>query len=171
MTTCIRLIILESRLDFDHEAKLLSRVPLFSKLDASRLKLLAFTSERIAYEPGEVVFYVGDLADDAYLIMQGCVEILAEEEERTWVSGVLQVNELCGELGIINNHVRTATLRAHDDVEMLRIKGDVFLNLLKDDAELTLDVLRQTSNKLIRAHEAYVQLNAQQASAGDQPKL
>ncbi len=41
------------------EAECLRKVPMFTKLDASKLKLLAFTSELLTFEDGEVLFREG----------------------------------------------------------------------------------------------------------------
>ncbi len=42
------------------EVEALRSIPLFAKIDASKLKLLAFTSERLNYEPGQNLFKQGD---------------------------------------------------------------------------------------------------------------
>ena len=62
------------------EAETLAKVPLFAKLEPSKLKLLAFTSQLMIYEDGEVLFHEGDPADAAFVIMHGEVEIMADTQ-------------------------------------------------------------------------------------------
>ena len=52
------------------EISALGQVPLFSEMDASRLKLLAFTSERLTYSKGEDIFHQGDTGNAAYVILK-----------------------------------------------------------------------------------------------------
>ena len=99
-------------MDLTTEAEMLHKVPMFSKLELSKLKLLAFTSELCTFDASEVLFEAGDAPDSAYVIMQGAVEIVAETEAGPVVEGVLGTNELFGELGVLTNSPRSATIRA-----------------------------------------------------------
>ena len=137
------------------EADLLRRVPMFARLDPSKRKLLAFTSESLTFEPGEVLFHCGDPADCAYVILDGEVEVLSDAADGVVVATTLGANELFGELGVITNETRSATLRACGTLQALRISAEIFLKLLADNADLALDVMRQLSLKLTRTHRQY----------------
>ena len=145
-------------MDLTTEAELLHKVPMFSKLDLSKLKLVAFTSELCSFERGEVLFEAGDAPDSAYVIMEGAVEILADTDAGLVVEGVLGTNELFGELGVLTNSPRSATIRAQDELVALRITDEMFLKLLAENPEVALDVMRQLSDKLVRSHEQFVEL-------------
>ena len=92
------------------ESSFLSKVPFFQALEPSRLKLLAFTSDMVNFQHGEIIFKAGDPADCAYVIMEGEVEILSVVDEESVVS-VLQLNQIFGELALLNDEPRSATLR------------------------------------------------------------
>ena len=64
--------------DLVQETDLLRKVPMFAKLDASKLKLLAFTSEIVVFDNGDVIFQAGDSADCAYVIMDGAVDVVTD---------------------------------------------------------------------------------------------
>ncbi len=145
-------------MDLATEAEMLRKVPMFSKLELSKLKLLAFTSERCTFDASEVLFEAGDAPDGAYVIMEGAVEIVAETEAGPVVEGVLGTNELVGELGVLTSSPRSATIRARDRLVALRITGEMFLKLLAENPEVALDVMRQLSEKLVRSHEQFVEL-------------
>lgn len=126
---------------------------MFSKLDASKLKLLAFTSESVTFQDGEVLFHVNDPSDSAYVIMDGEVEILTEAEGGELVPVVTRGrNELIGEMAVLSNAPRSATLRAKGEVKTLRISNDAFLKLVSENGDIALDVMRQLSDKLARSH-------------------
>ena len=142
-------------MDLLKEAELLRRVPMFAKLEPSRLKLLAFTSEYLTYDDGEIVFRVGDPGDCAYVIIEGEVDIIAETETGEVVVATLGRNALFGELALLNNVPRTATIRARGQLHVLRIADDVFLKLLAENSDVALDVIRQLSEKLAKAHRQF----------------
>ena len=71
-------------MDLTTEAEMLRKVPMFAKLELSKLKLLAFTSELCTYDDKEVLFEAGDAPDSAYVIMKGAVDILADTKRDRW---------------------------------------------------------------------------------------
>jgi CRP/FNR family cyclic AMP-dependent transcriptional regulator len=139
-------------LDLVEETELLRKIPMFAKLTASKLKLLAFTSETITFEDDEVIFNTGDLADCAYVIMEGLVDILTETDSGPILAGTLEQNQLFGELALLNNVPRNSTLKARDNLRVMKISAEMFLKLLSENSELALDVLRQISAKLAKSH-------------------
>ena len=145
-------------MDLQTEAEMLHKVPMFSKLELSKLQLLAFTSELCTFDGGEVLFEAGDAADSAYVIMEGEVEIVVETGAGPVVEGVLGPNELFGELGVLTNSPRSATIRAKDGLIALRISDEMFLKLLAENPAAALDVMRQLSDKLVRAQSQFIDL-------------
>ncbi len=93
------------------EVDLLRRIPLFANVEPSKLKLLAFTSERIAFEAGHVVFSQGDIGDAAYIVIEGEAEVLVNGP-----AGPIQVAVL-GRNAIVGNAKLQAALA---EVEKLR---------------------------------------------------
>ncbi|MAP13219.1 MAG: cyclic nucleotide-binding protein, partial [Gammaproteobacteria bacterium] len=53
---------------------------MFARLEPSRLKLLAFTSQNLSFGNGEELFRAGEPSDCAYVIMEGEVEVMADTE-------------------------------------------------------------------------------------------
>jgi CRP/FNR family cyclic AMP-dependent transcriptional regulator len=140
-------------LDLVQETDLLRKIPMFAKLDASKLKLLAFTSEILTFEGNDIVFHVGDSADCAFVIMEGAVDILTDTENGPIVELTLQQNQLFGELALLNDVPRNATLRAQGRIKIMRITSDMFLTLLAENSAMALDVMRQLSDKLAKSHQ------------------
>ena len=62
------------------EVGMLRRVPLFSGIEPTKLKLLAFTSDRVSYSAGQILFRQGDEGDAAYVILSGSADILVESD-------------------------------------------------------------------------------------------
>jgi len=146
--------------DIQRETEALGKVPLFSKLEQSKLKLLAFTSELQTYEDGETVFNEGEAADCTFVILDGEANIYAKTttDGGQVIVGTLQANQLLGELGVLTSSPRSATIRAKGRLMMLCISSDMFLKLLAENPPVALDVMRQLSGKLVLAHHQYQEL-------------
>jgi CRP-like cAMP-binding protein len=155
--------------DIQRETEALSKVPLFSKLEQSKLKLLAFTSELQTYEDGDIVVNEGEAADCTFVIMEGEADIYAKTkaDDGEVVVGTLRANQLLGELGVLTSSPRAATIRARGRLMMLRISGDMFLKLLAENPPVALDVMRQLSGKLVLAHRQYEELQDKLQQIGD----
>lgn len=138
-------------MDVFQDAEQLQRVPMFARLDSSKLKLLAFTSEVAEFDDGQILFRVDEPSDSAYVIMDGKVDILAEDNggEALFTLGH---NQLVGEMGVISNAPRSATLRAQGHVRTLKITSDAFIKLISENPLIALDVMRQLSEKLHNTH-------------------
>ena len=146
-------------MDLLREAELLRKVPMFSKLDAAKLKLLAFTSQLLSFDDREILFYVDDPADCAYVIMDGEVDVVADTEKGEIVATTLGRNDLCGEMAVLSKSGRSATIRARGHVEALRISDDAFIRLLTENPGVAMDVMKQLSDKIAKSFRQYEELN------------
>jgi CRP-like cAMP-binding protein len=132
------------------EVETLRRVPLFSRVAPAKLKLLAFTSDRVSYRTGEVLFRQGDPGDAAYVILAGKADILTDSPNGQIKVAELDYNAIVGEIAILCDISRTATVQAAAPLEALRIRKDDFLKLLADYPEMTVEVLRSLADRLAR---------------------
>lgn len=132
------------------EVKMLKKVPLFVGVSPTKLKLLAITSDRVAYRSGEILFRQGDIADAAYVILSGRAEILVESPTGPIKVAELAENAIVGEIAILCDVERTATVKATSQVEALRISKDNFYALLGDFPEVTIEVVRVLAERLSR---------------------
>ncbi len=139
---------------------------MFAKMDMSKLKLLAFASEIVEFEDGDVVFKSGDSADFAYVIMEGAVNVVTETDSGPVVSVTLTQNQLIGELGLLNNAPRISTLIANGNLRAMKITADMFFRLLRENSDVALDVIRMLADKVTKT-SAVVDKLQQQLSQQD----
>ncbi|GAB1584486.1 MULTISPECIES: cyclic nucleotide-binding domain-containing protein [Phyllobacteriaceae] len=130
------------------EVGMLQRIPLFSGVEPAKLKLLAFTSDRVSYGPGQILFRQGDEGDAAYVILSGTADILVESESGPIKIAEAEPNSIVGEISILCDVSRTATVRASGPLEVLRIRKDHFLRLLREFPEITIEILRVLADRL-----------------------
>ena len=74
---------------------------------------------------------------------------------------VLSTSDVVGEMGVIANQPRSATLRAETEVRCLSILADDFMDLMRDNPEVSLSVLRQVVDRLTRTTQAFEALKRQ----------
>jgi CRP-like cAMP-binding protein len=147
------------------EAEVLRNVPLFSGLSPTQLKLLAFTGSVQRFEAGEYLMRQGERADSAYVILEGEVEVLVDASTGPFVIATQGTNAVMGEMGVICEAPRSASVRAKGPVRALRISGEVFLKLACESPQRALYVMRELSARLASEIAAHASLREQLRSA------
>jgi putative ABC transport system ATP-binding protein len=129
-------------------AKTLAQVPLFAGMDHSRLKLLVFTSEVISYRANEILIRQGDPGDDAFVILSGEAKVYIHRDGEDRYIRTCSQNDVIGDLALICDMPRTASIRAETDVEILRLKKEVFMELIGQDRHASLVIMRELGKRL-----------------------
>lgn len=135
-------------MSLNEEVELLRNIPLFSKIDPSKLKLLAFASERVTFGSGQELFHQGDHADTAYIIIEGSADVCVDTPGGEISVAQLTKNDIVGEIGILCDVPRTATLRAKDDVTTLVISKDLFFQMVREYPDMGIEIMRELAQRL-----------------------
>jgi CRP/FNR family transcriptional regulator, cyclic AMP receptor protein len=130
------------------EFELLRRVPIFAEIEPAKLKLLAFMSERVGFDPGKRLVQQGDPADAAYLIIDGHAEVILETRAGPVVVATIGANETVGEMGILGDVPRNATVRAKDRVIVLRISKEPFMRMVREFPNMAVSIMRELAQRL-----------------------
>jgi len=79
-------------------------------------------SARVAFLAGDIIIRQGDPGDFAYIIESGRVEILlGQPDGRSQCVGTRGIDTMIGEMALVDDAPRTATVRALEDCTLLRI--------------------------------------------------
>jgi CRP-like cAMP-binding protein len=130
------------------EVEMLRRMPFFAGIEPAKLKLLAFTSDRMTFKPGETLFHQGDMSDAAYVILLGGADILVDSPGGPIKVAEARPNSIVGEIGILCDMGRTATVRAVTPLETLRISKEHFTKILSDYPEMAVTIMRELAKRL-----------------------
>jgi NADH dehydrogenase len=77
------------------------------------------------FEPGDIIFHQGDLGDSVYVIEQGECEVIREDGQGAQTLATLQAGDYFGEMALLADKTRNATIRARTAMQVLLIpKGD-----------------------------------------------
>jgi CRP/FNR family transcriptional regulator, cyclic AMP receptor protein len=130
------------------EFELLSRVPIFADIEPSKLKLLAFMSQRVGFDPGKRLVQQGDPADAAYLIIDGHAEVILETPAGPVIVATLGANDFVGEMGILGDVPRNATVRAKDRLIALRISKEPFMRMVREFPTMAVSMMQELAHRL-----------------------
>jgi CRP-like cAMP-binding protein len=111
------------------DVEVLRDIPLFAKVEPARLKLLAFTSERLEYLSGDELFHQGDYGDAAYIILEGEANVLVDTPHGAVKVATVGKNDIIGEITVLCDVPPTATVVAHGKLGTLRVSKDGFFHL------------------------------------------
>jgi CRP/FNR family transcriptional regulator, cyclic AMP receptor protein len=136
----------------------LRQVDLFSEFSVRELGMLASKTQEVEYSWEDVIFREGDVGDALYLILGGKVKVVREEGEHKKVIAVLEERTCFGEMAILSNERRTATIEAASPVTLLKIKREDFRNLIIQKPEMAFPIFNILIKRVKNATDLYMGL-------------
>ena len=143
------------------DVEVLRNIPLFATVDPAKLKLLGFTSERLEYISGDELFHQGDYGDAAYIILEGEADVLVDTPTGAVKVATLGKNDIIGEIAVLCDVPRTATVVAHGNLEILRLSKNGFFQLVTQFPQVGIEVMSVLAEKLHRTTQALTAARAQ----------
>lgn len=128
-------------------------IPLLRPLTAEQLQQLVSQSTERVYPAGELIIRQGENGDAVYLILRGRVRIVepVPDSPVEVFLGELGEGEVFGELGILKERPRSATVMTLERTTCLRIPEKAFVAALQGSAELSMGLLRVLAGRLYDA--------------------
>jgi cAMP-dependent protein kinase regulator len=128
--------------------KALAATPLFSALDHDTLEDLLTRIGLVSLEPGEVLFREGEPGDTLYIIAEGEVGVAREGPPRRAVAR-LGAGAFFGEVALITDQARTATVEAITATQLLAIDRALVSTLVADHPDVLFVILRFVRDRLL----------------------
>jgi CRP-like cAMP-binding protein len=128
----------------------LARVDLFSSLDKKELQALSKSCQERKYSPGSPLMKQGDTGVGLYVIINGHVKTtLAKNPDRAEVDlGTYGPGSVLGEMALLDDLPRSATITAIDDVTALLLPVWEFRTEIRSHPEIALKLLAVLSKRL-----------------------
>ena len=142
------------------DVEVLRNIPMFATVDPAKLKLLGFTSERLEHISGDELFHQGDYGDAAYIILEGEAHVLVDTPTGVVKVATLGKNDIIGEIAVLCDVPRTATVVAHGNLEILRLSKNGFF-LVTQFPQVGIEVMGVLAAKLHRTTQALTAARAQ----------
>ena len=132
--------------------QILKTVPLFSSLSDEQVRVLQPCLQQRSYPRSSFIVRAGEETDALYIIVSGRVKVLIPDEQgREVILAVMGPNEFFGEMGLLDDLPRSASVETLEACQMLRLPKSGFIACLKDNFDLAMIIIR---NLIKRMREA-----------------
>jgi diguanylate cyclase (GGDEF)-like protein len=134
-------------------ASILASVPLFRKCTSEQLSMLVKYASEQVYPSGHVVTRQGEPPENLWVLLSGRVRVVeaTADGQAEMLLGEIGKAEIFGELGILRDQPRSATVIAVDRTHCVVLRQRDFLAVLEDSAELSNALLRIVAGRLYDA--------------------
>jgi CRP/FNR family transcriptional regulator, cyclic AMP receptor protein len=134
--------------------ELLRRIPLLAGLTGRELDLIAQSSRRVQYPKKSIVFHEGDPGDYLLVILRGRVKVtLLSDDGRETIVAMLERPAFLGEVALLDEAPRSATVMTLEPTEFLQIGRASFKSLLTAHPAIAMKIMARLANELRRATE------------------
>ena len=138
----------------------LRNVWLFAALSEDQLDAISNFTFQTSFAAGDLIVEEGQTGNGLYVIMSGNVEaVKGYGTENARVVNKLAVGEVFGEMALLGEWPRTATVRAVDDVKCLGIDRWVFLSQLERDPQVGIKMLQILAQRLKESDSRLMELS------------
>ncbi|MBI5948302.1 MAG: cyclic nucleotide-binding domain-containing protein [Chloroflexi bacterium] len=131
----------------------LNRVPLFRDIPDKSVERIAEAAVPVSYGPDEVVFRQGDPGLGVFVILEGRVRVSLDGKE----AAQLPAGGFFGEMSVLDDFPRSATVTAMEDTHCLEVKRADFLRELERQPDIAFELLAVLSRR-VRDLDARVRL-------------
>jgi CRP/FNR family transcriptional regulator, cyclic AMP receptor protein len=130
----------------------LKNVPLFSSFTDQQLALLLPAVQHRRFPRGAFIIRAGEETDALYIILAGKAKVLIPDDDGNEVIlSVIGPNEFFGEMGLLDDQPRSASVETLEPCEMLRISRGAFLNCLRNNFDAAMLIIRNLVKRLREA--------------------
>ena len=144
--------------------EVLGRVAMFQSLDESDLEALAGVARQITAERGELIVSQGSAGESLYIVARGQIRVyLSDETAKEIILGLEGPGAIFGEIAVLDEQPRSASVAAMERTELLMIEGREFRQLLEAHTGLSLGVIAALAGMIRKLTDATQGLALQSA--------
>ena len=113
------------------------------------------------YLDGEDIVTEGEVGDCMYIIQHGTADVIRNEDGVATVVDTMESGELFGEMAIVENTVRSSTVRARGEVRAITIDRRTFMRRIQEDPSLAISVLEVLCHRVRNLDDTIAHLKHQ----------
>ena len=135
----------------ENNIEFLKRVALFQELDRKSLEAIANAAVEQSYTVGQEIVRQGDTGVGAFIIKKGRVEAVQDRAGHEHKLAELKTGEMFGEMALLDEFPRSATVRAIEPTTCLGIQRWHFKGILESHPQIALALLPVLTKRLRHA--------------------
>ncbi len=140
--------------DIKTNVQILSRVPLFTGLGEKQLRKLANRLTKRDYQEGEAIITQGKGGEGLFVLSEGSAEAVRIQPDGEKITvNAFGTNDFFGELALLDEGLRTASVIAKSDVTCLILTRWDFKGILNNEPEMAITMLEELAKRFRRALE------------------
>ena len=135
----------------------LSNVSIFSELSEAELISIEklFTTRK--YPKGSMIILEEEFGDTVFMVVKGTIKITrVNDEGKEVILSLMGMYEIFGEMSVIDGEARSANALAQEECELIAIKSNDFLNLLKNNFKISYALMSELA-KRIRKSDLHIE--------------
>ena len=130
----------------------LKAVPLFASVPEEQLRMLTVVVARKSVSRSTTVMAGGDATDSLYIVLSGRLKVMMSDSEgKEVILAILGPGEFFGEMGLIDDSPRSASVVAMESCELLSVTKRDFKKCLAENFEMSMAVMRGLVRRLREA--------------------
>ncbi len=131
---------------------LLRNIPLFAALSEPQRGLIAERLQRSSHSRGATIITAGEPTGSLYILLSGRAHVvLSDNKGRRVILAMLKAGDYFGEMGLLDERPRSASVVAREASDVLTLHKDDFAQVLKENFELAMTVARGLARRLRQA--------------------
>jgi HEAT repeat protein len=130
------------------KALFLKSAPIFAEVEGEELAALADIALEHEFSANEIIFEENQAPHHLYLILQGKVEVFRQVNEHERPLATLGERECFGEMAILDDQPRSASVRAVEPTTVLKIDRESFRELIMERPQIAFAIFRILSGRL-----------------------
>jgi CRP/FNR family cyclic AMP-dependent transcriptional regulator len=130
----------------------LKSVPMFGSFPEDQLRALATMVTRRSAPRGSAIMLAGDPTDSLYIVISGRLKVMmGEADGKEVILSIIGPGEFFGEMGLIDDNPRSASVIAIEPCELLSVTKRAFKKCLVENVALAMAVMRVLVRRLREA--------------------
>jgi CRP/FNR family cyclic AMP-dependent transcriptional regulator len=147
------------------EIDILKSIPLFSELNDRDLDKITQVASRQRYHKDNLILIEEEVGSTMFVILSGRVKISrVSDDGREVILSILSEGDFFGEMSLLDGQTRSANVTATEISELLVIRREEFLQLLRDFPQIAINLLKELAQRIRKGDEHIKSLSLQDAT-------
>ncbi len=146
-------------------SQILKQIPLFSELSDRDLEKIFQVASRQRYHKDNIILIEEEVGSTMFVILSGRVKISRiSDDGREVILSILSDGDFFGEMSLLDGHTRSANVTAIEESELLVIRREEFLQMLKEFPQIAINLLKELAQRIRKSDEHIKSLSLQDAT-------
>ena len=147
------------------EVNLLKGIPLFSELSDKDLEKITQVASKQRYHKDNLILIEEEIGSTMFVILDGRVKISRiSDDGREVILSILSEGDFFGEMSLLDGQTRSANVTAIDESELMVIRREDFLQMLRDYPQIAINLLKELAQRIRKSDEHIKSLSLQDAT-------